>query len=54
MTSFDNLNLHGYKVLNNTNKWAIAVHGYTSEGETTSSKAKHFYEMIHYKLISYT
>ena len=47
ITSFDGLKLHGYKVLNekNTNKWVIIVHGYTSEGELFSSKAKHFYEM---------
>ena len=47
ISSFDNLKLHGYKVLskNKTNKWAIVVHGYTSEGETTSSKAKHLYKM---------
>lgn len=47
ITSFDNLKLHGYEIINKTktNKWAIVVHGYTSEGELVSSKAKHFYEM---------
>ena len=47
INSFDNLKLHGYEVKNETktNKWAIVVHGYTSEGELVSSKAKHFYEM---------
>ena len=32
ITSFDKLKLHGYKVNNktNSNKWVIAVHGYTS------------------------
>ena len=47
INSFDNLKLHVYEVKNEnkTNKWAIVVHGYTSEGELVSSKAKHFYEM---------
>ena len=47
INSFDNLKLHGYEVKNETktNKWAIVVHGYTSEGELVSSKAKHFYKM---------
>lgn len=47
INSFDNLKLHGYEVKNETktNKWAIVVHGYTSEGETVSSKAKHFHDM---------
>lgn len=47
INSFDNLKLHGYEVKNKTktDKWAIVVHGYTSEGELVSSKAKHFYEM---------
>ena len=47
INSFDDLNLHAYEVKNQikTNKWAIVVHGYTSEGKLVSSKAKHFYEM---------
>ena len=47
ITSFDNLKLHAYEVKNKnkTNKWAIVVHGYTSEGSLLSSKAKHFYDM---------
>ncbi|MEW9078800.1 alpha/beta hydrolase [Terrisporobacter glycolicus] len=47
INSFDNLKLHSYEIKNKikTNKWAIVVHGYTSEGETVSSKAKHFYDM---------
>ena len=47
INSFDNLKLHGYEVKNKTktDKWAIVVHGYTSEGELVSSKAKHFYKM---------
>ena len=45
--SFDNLKLHAYEIKNKieTDKWAIVVHGYTSEGEAVSSKAKHFYDM---------
>lgn len=45
--SFDDLKLHAYEVKNKseTTKWAIIVHGYTSEGELESSKAKQFYEM---------
>lgn len=47
INSFDNLKLHSYEIKNKieTNKWAIVVHGYTSEGETVSSKAKHFHDM---------
>ncbi len=43
ITSSDNLKLHAYEVKNEneTNKWAIVVHGYTSEGKLLSSKAKH-------------
>lgn len=47
MNSFDNLKLHGYEIKNEnkSDKWAIVVHGYTSEGELVSSKAKYLYEM---------
>ena len=47
ITSNDNLKLHAYEVKNEnkTNKWAIVVHGYTSEGKLLSSKAKHLYNM---------
>lgn len=47
ITSSDNLKLHAYEVKNEnkTNKWAIVVHGYTSEGKLLSSKAKHLYDM---------
>lgn len=47
ITSSDNLRLHAYEVKNEnkTDKWAIVVHGYTSEGKTLSSKAKHLYNM---------
>lgn len=45
ITSYDKLKLHSYKVTNqnNTNKWVIAVHGYTSEGINMSTYAKHYY-----------
>lgn len=47
ISSYDNLKLHSYQVINENknNKWAIVVHGYTSEGKLVSSKAKHLYEM---------
>ena len=47
ITSSDNLKLHAYEVKNEnkTDKWAIVVHGYTSEGKILSSKAKHLYNM---------
>lgn len=47
LTTFDSLKLHAYEIINEnkTNKWAIVVHGYTSEGNLVSSKAKYFYEM---------
>ena len=45
--SNDGLKLHGYKIKNknNTNKWVITVHGYTSEGKLMSNFAKNFYDM---------
>ena len=47
ITSSYNLKLHAYEVKNEnkTDKWAIVVHGYTSEGKLLSSKAKHLYNM---------
>lgn len=47
IASSDNLKLHAYEVKNEnkTDKWAIVVHGYTSEGKLLSSKAKHLYNM---------
>ena len=47
ITSSDNLKLHAYEVKNEnkTDKWAIVVHGYKSEGKLLSSKAKHLYNM---------
>lgn len=53
ITSFDNLKLHAYKVLNqnDSNKWVIAVHGYTSEGINMSSYAKNYSDMGYNVLI---
>ena len=47
ITSFDKLKLHGYKInnKNTSNKWVIAVHGYTSEGIKMSNVAKEYYNM---------
>lgn len=47
ITSFDGLKLHAYKVINKnpSDKWAITVHGYTSEGLNMSSYAKKYYDM---------
>ena len=51
--SFDNLNLHAYIVNqnNNTDKWAIVVHGYAGNGKLMSSKSKYFYDMGYNVLI---
>jgi len=42
--SFDDLKLHAYslKNTNETNKWAIVFHGYSSDGSQMSKYAKHF------------
>ena len=47
LKSKDNLTLHNYviKNKNNSNKWVIAVHGYTSQGTYMASYAKRFYDM---------
>lgn len=45
LTSDDGLKLHNYVINNNSDKWVIAVHGYTSEGKLMSSYAKRFYDM---------
>ena len=47
ITSYDDLKLHAYEVKNEnpTDKWAIVVHGYTSEGKLVSAKAKRLYDM---------
>ncbi|MGE7947031.1 alpha/beta hydrolase [Lysinibacillus sp. NPDC093688] len=44
--SFDDLKLHAYtlKNTNETNKWAIVFHGYSSDGSQMSKYAKHFYD----------
>lgn len=46
ITSKDGLKLHNY-IINkpNSNKWAITVHGYASEGKKTASYAKNFSDM---------
>ncbi|GAA0684970.1 MAG: alpha/beta hydrolase [Clostridium cadaveris] len=51
--SVDGLNLHSYKIINKnkTDKWAIVVHGYTSEGVRMSSYAKRYYDMGYNVLI---
>ena len=53
ITSSDNLKLHSYQVKNEnkSNKWAIVVHGYTSEGKKVSSYAKKYYDMGYNVLI---
>ena len=39
-TSFDDLKLHGYQVLNkDTHKWAVTVHGYMADAFSLSTKA---------------
>lgn len=47
LKSEDDLRLHNYiiKNKNNSNKWVIAVHGYTSQGKYMASYAQKFYEM---------
>lgn len=47
LKSKDNLKLHNYiiKNENKSNKWIIAVHGYTSNGKYMASYAQKFYEM---------
>lgn len=46
ITSEDGLNLHNYVLSKpDSNKWIIAVHGYTSEGRLMASYARTFFEM---------
>lgn len=46
LTSRDGLNLHHYFITNDTShKWAITVHGYTSEGSGMAPYAKRFLDM---------
>lgn len=44
--SFDDLKLHGYKIINQnlTNNWVITVHGYSGQGIEMTSYAKKYYE----------
>ncbi len=53
INSFDNLKLHGYKLLNDnpTDNWVITVHGYTGKGIDMANYAKHFYDMGYNVLI---
>lgn len=50
-TSKDGLKLHNYLLKNNSNKWVITVHGYTSEGKLMSNYGKKFYDMGYNVLI---
>ncbi len=45
--SFDQLKLHAYSIKNqnDSNKWAIIFHGYSSDGLQMTKYAKHFYDM---------
>ncbi|MCQ2968945.1 MAG: alpha/beta hydrolase [Clostridium sp.] len=47
MISNDGLKLHNYEIINDnpSNKWAIIVHGYTSNGLDMASYAEKFYNM---------
>ena len=49
--SYDKLQLHSYVVTQNSNKWAIVVHGYGGSGKLMSDKAKYFYDMGYNVLI---
>ena len=49
--SYDKLQLHSYVVSQNSNKWAIVVHGYGGSGKLMSDKAKYFYDMGYNVLI---
>lgn len=51
--SSDGLKLHAYMVNQNENsdKWAIVVHGYGGSGKLMRAKAKYFYEMRYNVLI---
>lgn len=47
INSKDNLKLHNFLIKNEnkSNKWVIAVHGYTSQGTYIASYAQNFYDM---------
>ena len=49
--SYDKLKLHSYVVTQNSNKWAIVVHGYGGSGKLMSDKSKYFYDMGYNVLI---
>ena len=49
--SYDKLQLHSYVVSQNSNKWAIVVHGYGGSGKLMSDKSKYFYDMGYNVLI---
>ena len=49
--SYDKLQLHSYVVTQNSNKWAIVVHGYGGRGKLMSDKSKYFYDMGYNVLI---
>ena len=49
--SYDKLQLHSYVVNQNSNKWAIVVHGYGDSGKLMSDKSKYFYDMGYNVLI---
>ena len=48
---YDKLQLHSYVVTQNSNKWAIVVHGYGGSGKLMSDKSKYFYDMGYNVLI---
>ena len=50
--SYDKLQLHSYVVSQNSNKWAIVVHGYGGSGKLMSDKSKYFYDMGYNVLIT--
>ena len=46
ITSFDNLKLHGYILkTENSDKWAITVHGYTNKAESMSAMAYKYHSL---------
>ena len=49
--SYDKLQLHSYVISQNSNKWAIVVHGYGGSGKLMSDKSKYFYDMGYNVLI---
>lgn len=41
--SEDNIKLHAYEFKQNSDKWAIIVHGYSSDGKQMANSAAHFF-----------